>query len=46
MPSRVDLDALIVRSRYSGPFGSVRGTIANHDVTGLFGMGEDFYLRV
>ena len=46
MPSRVDLDALVVRSRYSGPFGSVRGNIGSHDVTGLFGMGEDFYLRV
>lgn len=45
MPSRTDVNALVVRSRYSGPFGRVRGHIGAHDVTGLFGMGEDFYLR-
>ncbi len=45
MPSRIDVDALIVRSRYSGPFGSVRGRIDDVELEGLFGMGEDFYLR-
>ena len=45
MPSRVDVSAVVLRSRYSGPFGGIRGRIGDHDVTGLFGMGEDFYLR-
>jgi hypothetical protein len=48
--SRVDINALILRSRYRGPFGHFTGRIASHDgevisADGLFGMGEDFYLR-
>src|SRR5690606_19824810 len=47
---RVDIDALVVRSDYRGPFGTFAGTLRAEDGThldcdGLFGMGEDFDLR-
>src|SRR5690606_19439268 len=47
---RVQVDALVVESRYRGPFGRVRGSIRGAggervELDGLFGMGEDFYLR-
>jgi hypothetical protein len=47
---RVDLNLLILASRYRGPFGSFRGTIVaddgtSHSLDGAYGMCEDFYLR-
>lgn len=50
MPSRIDINAVVIRSKYSGPYGTLQGTIALDDasrihVDGWFGMGEDFYLR-
>lgn len=47
---RVDVNALVVKSRYRGPFGSFNGRLESDDgqvlpVDELFGMGEDFYLR-
>lgn len=47
---RVDVNALIVRSDYEGPFGTFEGTVSAEDgvtarVDGLFGMGERFWLR-
>ncbi len=50
VPGRVDINALVLRSRYRGPFGSFRGTLVDEagqrwSADGLFGMGEDFYLR-
>lgn len=50
LDGRVSLNALIVESRYRGPFGEVSGTITRADgtpvdLTGAFGMAEDFYLR-
>lgn len=47
---RVDVNALLIRSRYRGPFGTFRGRLVADDgevldVEDLFGMGEDFYLR-
>lgn len=45
----VKVNALVVESRYRGPFGHVRGSVvvAGERVAldGLFGMGEDFHLR-
>lgn len=46
----VKVNALVVESRYRGPFGFVRGFIRGPDgerveLDGLFGMGEDFHLR-
>ncbi|NVB39058.1 DUF2804 domain-containing protein [Pseudenhygromyxa sp. WMMC2535] len=46
----VRVNALVIESRYRGPFGSVRGTIRSPEgeaiaLDGMFGMGEDFYLR-
>lgn len=46
----VKVNAVVVESRYRGPFGRVEGfvrTAAGERVAldGLFGMGEDFYLR-
>lgn len=46
----VRVNALIVESRYRGPFGRVRGHVRGPggervELDGLFGMGEDFYLR-
>lgn len=50
VPGRVDVNAGIVRSKYRGPFGSFEGRLEDGQgqslrVDGLFGMGEDFYLR-
>jgi hypothetical protein len=47
---RVDINALILRSRYRGPFGTFSGTIVDDAgepvvLDGMFGMGEDFYVR-
>ena len=46
----VRLNALVVESRYRGPFGAFTGRLVPDgldpiDVDGWFGMGEDFYLR-
>ncbi|MGB0915955.1 MAG: DUF2804 domain-containing protein [Flavobacteriales bacterium] len=46
----VDVNALILRSKYQGPYGFFNGFIKNRDgekveIKELFGMGEDFYLR-
>lgn len=47
---RVDLNLGIVESRYRGPFGSFEGklrSLSGEELVcdGMFGMGEDFYLR-
>lgn len=47
---RVDINAVVVRSDYRGPFGTFTGTLRADDGTkltcdGMFGMGEDFDLR-
>jgi len=47
---RVDVNAIVVRSKYRGPFGTFNGRLTakdgqSLDVKDLFGMGEDFYLR-
>lgn len=47
---RVRVPALVVESRYRGPFGRVRGHVRGPGgepiaLDGLFGMAEDFYLR-
>lgn len=45
----VRVNALVIESRYRGPFGQVRGHIRGPEgdvvLDGMFGMGEDFYLR-
>lgn len=45
------LNALVVESRYRGPFGRIYGTLKGDDgaaleLDGIFGMGEEFRLRV
>lgn len=45
MPSALDMSALLLRSRYRGPFGHISGQIDGHRLERAFGMGEDFYLR-
>ena len=50
VPGDVDVNAIIVHSRYRGPFGNFRGRLepeglAPFSVDGWFGMGEDFHLR-
>ncbi len=47
---KVDINLLLLRSRYRGPFGAFEGSIVDdhgerHDLDGCFGMCEDFYLR-
>ena len=47
---RVDVNALVVKTDYQGPFGTFEGTLRADDgaearVDGLFGMGERFFLR-
>lgn len=47
---RVDVNAVVVRSDYQGPFGTFAGTLRAEDgaearVDGAFGMGERFLLR-
>ena len=41
----VDINALIIRSRYRGPFGYFSGRINDIEIERMFGMGEEFYLR-
>lgn len=46
----VRVNALVVESRYRGPFGRVQGHVVGPAgervaLDGMFGMGEDFYLR-
>lgn len=48
---RVDMNLGIVESRYRGPFGSFEGKLESYDgeeliCDGMFGMGEDFHLKV
>ncbi len=50
LDGHVRVNALIAESRYRGPFGAVRGRLRGPGgelvrVDGMFGMGEDFYLR-
>jgi len=50
VPGDVDVNAVIVHSRYRGPFGHFEGRLEPEGlppitVDGWFGMGEDFYLR-
>lgn len=47
----VDVQALVLRSRYRGPYGTFSGWIKDdegrtHEIEQFFGMCEDFYLRV
>lgn len=47
---RVEMNLGLVESRYRGPFGSFEGKLRSYegevlDCDGLFGMGEDFYLK-
>ncbi len=48
--TRVDINALVIRSDYHGPYGTFSGTIMANDgelinLNKVFGMGEKFYLR-
>jgi hypothetical protein len=50
LDGHVKVAALVVESRYRGPFGRVRGHVRGPageriELDGMFGMGEDFYLR-
>ena len=50
VPGDVRVNALIVESRYRGPFGRFEGRLVPEglpaiEVDGWFGMGEDFHLR-
>ncbi|MEO8798540.1 MAG: DUF2804 domain-containing protein [Polyangiaceae bacterium] len=50
IPGDVRVNAIIVESRYRGPFGTFRGRIAPEGMEAItlddwFGMGEDFWLR-
>lgn len=50
VPGDVHVNAIVVESRYRGPFGTFAGTIepegmAPIRVDGWFGMGEEFHLR-
>lgn len=50
VPGEVRVNALVVESRYRGPFGTLRGRIEPEglpaiDVDDWFGMGEEFWLR-
>ena len=50
VPGDVKVNAVIVRSKYRGPFGTFQGRLAPEgldaiDVDGWFGMGEEFWLR-
>jgi hypothetical protein len=50
VPGDVRVNALVVESRYRGPFGKFHGRLAPDnlepvDVDGWFGMGEEFWLR-
>jgi hypothetical protein len=46
----VDVNLLIMRSKYQGPYGYFDGHLQNSEgvnipISNMFGMGEDFYLR-
>jgi hypothetical protein len=41
----VRVNAVVIESRYRGPFGRLRGRVGELELDGLFGMGEDFYLK-
>ena len=48
---RVDINALVLKSKYRGPFGRFSGSVklddgTSVDIPGVFGMGEDFELHV
>jgi hypothetical protein len=48
---RVDINAVVLKSKYRGPFGRFSGAIALEDgstveIPNAFGMGEDFELHV
>ncbi|MDX2002149.1 MAG: DUF2804 domain-containing protein [Chitinophagales bacterium] len=48
--TRVDVNLLVIKSDYHGPYGFFKGYIINDsdskiNVDGIFGMGEQFYLR-
>jgi hypothetical protein len=45
LDARVDINALVIQSKYRGPFGWVEGTLAGHRIPRVFGMGEAFYLK-
>jgi len=50
VPGAVDINAVVIRSKYKGPFGTISGALVDddgqrHAVDDWFGMGEDFYLR-
>jgi hypothetical protein len=50
VPGDVKINALVVESRYRGPFGTFRGRVEPEglepvSVDGMFGMGEEFWLR-
>jgi len=50
LDARVNVNLLVIRSRYRGPFGRFSGSILGPrgesiSCDGLFGMGERFYLR-
>lgn len=47
----VDVNLLLFRSKYEGPYGYINGWLKDSDGTRvpidrMFGMGEDFYLRI
>ncbi len=50
VPGDVSVNAVVVHSKYRGPFGHFEGTLAPEGlppfvIDGWFGMGEDFHLR-
>ncbi len=49
--TQVDINALLFKSKYSGPYGNYEGSLTDSDgnkisIDQLFGMGEKFYLRI
>jgi hypothetical protein len=50
VPGDVRVQAIVVESRYRGPFGACRGRLAPDglppiEIDGWLGMGEEFWLR-
>jgi hypothetical protein len=49
LDGHVRVNAVVIESRYRGPFGRLRGHVRADgeqlELDGLFGMGEDFYLK-
>lgn len=50
LPGPLHLNALIIESRYDGPFGRLRGSVRGPNderitLDGMLGLGEDFYLK-